>query len=137
MMIALPQSPATTQRGSRLDEINDDDMGISDDETIRVGSNRRPPPKVNTRCTLKLKVTGGKNAYGRALGLVKEFFTQLKKFDKWVSLVPWYENVVMGIEEIDDPQDIMMDPTTITSYLPRFMNRKVKTMTKYDEYVLI
>ena len=122
---------------SMEEETNDDDMGISDDETIRGGSNRRPPPKVNTRCTLKLKVTGGKNAYGRALGLVKEFFTQLKKFDKWVSLVPWYENVVMGIEEIEDPQDIMMDPTTITSYLPRFMNRKVKTTTKYDEYVSI
>ena len=119
------------------EEVSDDDMGISDDETVRGGSNRQPPPIVNTRCTLKLKVTGGKNAFGRALSLVKEFFTQLKKFDKWASIVPWYENVVMGVDTIEDPKDIMMDPTAITSYLPRFMNRKIKNSSKYDEYVSI
>ena len=119
------------------EDSSEDERGISDDETVRGGSNRRTPHIVHTRCTLKLKVMGGKNAFGKALSLVKEFFIQLKKFDKWACIVPWYENVVMGVTEINDPKDIMMDPTSITSYLPRFMNRKVKTSTKYDEYVSI
>ena len=116
---------------------SDDEMEISDDVTVRGGSTHRAPPLLHTRCTLKLKVTGGNNAFGRALALVRDFFTQLKKFDKWASILPWYENVMRGVEEIEKPADIMMDATAITSYLPRFMNRKVTGNKPYDEYVSV
>ena len=113
-------------------ESSDNEMEISDDITVRGGSSQRTPIIEHTRCTLKLKITGGKNAFGRSLALVREVFTQLKKFDKWAGILPWYENVVRGVEEITTPADIMMDHNAITSYLPRFMNRKVKGTTQYE-----
>ena len=40
--------------------VDDDAIGMSDEDTVVGGSNRRPPPLSKTRCTLKLKLTGGK-----------------------------------------------------------------------------
>ena len=112
-------------------------MDLSDDETIQGGSAGRKPRLYRTRCTLKLKVTGGKNAFGRAVGSMKELFTQLKIFDEYTFIAPWYDNAHEGIKEIEDPKDLSADPTTLISYFPRFMNRKIKETSSYFEYVNI
>ena len=44
----------------------DETMNLSDDETIQGGSAGRKPKLYMNICTLKLKVTGGENAFGRA-----------------------------------------------------------------------
>ena len=65
---------------------------LTDNETVVGGSGGKIPTTTITRCTLKLKVTGGKNAFVRAMGPMKEFFTQLMTFDKWAFIAPWYKN---------------------------------------------
>ena len=111
--------------------------GILEDETVVGGSGGRMPEISTTRCTLKLKVTGGKNAFGRAMGSMKEFFTQLKTFDKWAFIAPWYNNTTSGISNIESTKDWSIDAKSVTSYFPRFMNRKDQKNIKFDEYISI
>ena len=108
----------------------------SDEETVLGGSARRTLKPTLTRCTLKLQVVGGSDTFGRTLSLIKEFLTQLQTFDKWAYIAPWYENVADRITDVNSPEDIPNDPNVLTSYFPRFMNKKAK-QTKHDEYVSI
>ena len=110
---------------------------ISDGETVQGGTARRVPTLFQTRCTIKLKNGGGTNAFSRAVSLLKEFLQQLQTADKFSYIAPWYNNVNVGVRRIETPPDLPTDPGRLTSYFPRFMNRKIAENTTYFEYVSI
>ena len=130
------ESVGLTSEEDDTEKESEEEETLSDDETVIGGSAGRTPKTVSTRCTLKLQVVGGKDPFGRAVGLVKEFLTQLQTFDKWAHITPWYDNVPDHITDINLPSEVPSDPNAVISYFPRFMNRKPKK-TKHDEYVSI
>ena len=85
----------------------------------------------------EVKSDGRKECVWKSSSSNKELFTQLKIFDKYTFIAPWYDNAHVGITEIDSPKDLSADPTTLISYFPRFMNRKIKDASSYYEYVNI
>ena len=107
----------------------------ADDETVVGGNKTTPEDLIKTRCTLKLQMTGGKNAFGRGIGLLKEFFTQLQIHDKHVQIAPWYED--SRYRNLETPGEIMTDPNILSNYLPRFMNRKNEDKGRFNENVSI
>ena len=68
---------------------------------------------------------------------MKEFFTQLKTFHKWAFIAPWYNNTTSGISNIESTKDWSIDAQSVTSYFPRFINRKDQKNIKFDEYISI
>ena len=118
-----------------IDDKEDDN--ISDDATVRGGSRSSRPLIYTTRCTLKLQFAGGNNAENRCLNLIREFFSQMKRLDKWCCIAPWYEEPFPGISTIEKPADFNLDTNSIPSYFPRLLNRNVSDTTHITEYVNI
>ena len=118
--------------------VSDDDDSADDtlqsEETVK-GANT--PETYTTRVTLKLKVSGGKNPIGRAVGQLKELLTQIIKFNRYASIAPWYDTPHKGIVPINNPNDLKADVNLLTSYFPKFMNKKRTDNKPFNEYVKI
>ena len=110
-------------------------QGFSDEETVVGGVRTQRKKTTTTRVTLKLQVTGKKNIFGRTLGLVKEFFTQAQKIDKWIHIAPWYDET--EAEAIITPDDLNLNENSVSSYFPRFVFRQTSDKPSHDEYVKI
>ena len=124
----------TEKDEAKGDEGHDED-NASDDETIVHGTRNSSIQPIETRITLKLQVTGGKSAFGRALGLLKEFLAQAQKVDRWIYMAPWYDG--SNLNNIMNGDELNLDEKQAVDYFPRFMNRNVTGKKKFDEYVSI
>ena len=104
--VTRPKKGNTTNEDDSSDRstvtMQDNDSGLSDEETVVGGIAGRTPDLTTTRCTLKLQMTGGTNAFGRAINLIKEFLTQVQTFDRRAYISPWYENGRQGISNVKD-----------------------------------
>ena len=59
---------------------------------------------------------GGKNAFGQALGLIKEFLAQAQKVDEWIYIAPWYDNST--VTDISTSEDLNLDKKQAVDYFP-------------------